>query len=162
VQSPPPSTRSASTVAATATPDVSIFNIKIPDLSQPAPEAQVQIVRSLYPTFRAFINVSQPYVPDFWDSSLNAIDPAPEPAMPKLLVVAGATTHHGGGPSHNLLLDNQEPIQEEAAPQPTTAAAAPGSTSGGLFYDLAEDLGFLTQVPAPKPVNKTPFWKLFG
>ncbi|RXW20889.1 hypothetical protein EST38_g4968 [Candolleomyces aberdarensis] len=144
VQSPPASTRPASTAAATtAPPDVNIFNIHIPDLSQPAPEGQVQV----------------PYVPDFWDSSLNAIDPAPENAAPKLLVVAGATTHHGGGPSHNLLLDNQEPILEEPTPKP---AAAPASTSGGLFYDLAEDLGFLTHVPAPKPVNKTPFWQLFG
>ncbi|KDR81651.1 hypothetical protein GALMADRAFT_239727 [Galerina marginata CBS 339.88] len=64
-----------------------VFDVKIPNLSQPAVQEAVQV----------------PYLPDFWQSSAPSIDPVSEEPQPKLLVVAGVDTHHGGGPSHNLL-----------------------------------------------------------
>lgn len=105
------------------------------------------------------IDVQQPYVPDFWDSAHQPIEPKSEGSAPQLLVVAGATTHHGGGPVHNALPEAQEDVSKASSSAPTQSSAPSGP--GGLFYDMAEDLGLLTKLPEPRP-SRTPFWRLFG
>ena len=76
----------------------------------------------------------------------------PEEKLPKLLVVAGADTHHGGGPSHNLV---DESVDISSAP-PASTSSPKSSVQGGLWDDVAEDLG----IPPPKEL-KNVFGGLF-
>ncbi|EEB96230.1 hypothetical protein MPER_04668, partial [Moniliophthora perniciosa FA553] len=70
----------------------------------------------------------------------------------KLVVVAGVETHQGGGPSHNLL---DTTISEAAPSAEATPSIKPGK--GGLFDDMAEDLG----LPHVKDMKKS-LWKVFS
>ncbi|KAH9484211.1 hypothetical protein JR316_0003691 [Psilocybe cubensis] len=117
-----------------------IFNIQIPDLSQPPPPAPIQI----------------PFLPDFWNSSHYAApveETVKEEILPKLLIVAGAETHPNGGPSHNLLDLNVDDVAPKVDASPNVTES---KRSDGLLDDIAEDLGF----PPVKDI-KAGLWKLF-
>ncbi|KAI0054133.1 hypothetical protein FA95DRAFT_1551941 [Auriscalpium vulgare] len=130
----PAQTREASTAAVPQAPppqappavfSKQTLDIKLPDLSAPPPEQEVQI----------------PFTPDFWESSRvkKVLAPEPvEPITPKLIVVGGESTYPGGSPSHNLL-----PAVEHLG-----AESAPSASSGptGLWGDIAEDIGLPTKV----------------
>ena len=96
----------------------------------------------------------QPYVPDFWDSSIHGKAETPRSdseSLPKLLVVAGPDTHHAGGPSHNLLVEN---VHESLSgfPEDVDVASPSGHLGqGGLWDDVAEDLG----IPPPQQLKST-------
>ena len=93
----------------------------------------------------------QPFVPDFWDSSIHveAATPQPEESLPKLLVVAGPETHHVGGLSHNLLVENESPY---GIPEDVDVASPSNNLGqGGLWDDVAEDLG----IPTPQQLKST-------
>ncbi|KAF8636541.1 hypothetical protein AX17_003353 [Amanita inopinata Kibby_2008] len=108
--------------------DRTMWNITLPDLTQPDPLEPVQI----------------PYVPDFWQSSTQLKKaPEEEEPSPKLLVVADASAHHAGGPTHNLVEDTV--LVETVQPW---AENVKGSQSGGLLSDIADDLGLgpLTEI----------------
>jgi hypothetical protein len=77
-----------------------------------------------------------------------------DPPLPKLVLVAGADTHHGGGPSYNLhdihghstyLTDSH------IVPHPTPAAP----TTGGVFHDVAQDIGLSDVNEVGKAWKKT-------
>ena len=93
----------------------------------------------------------QPFVPDFWDSSIHAkaTTPQPEESLPKLLVVAGPDTHHAGGPSHNLLVEHEpsSDIPEDV----DVASPSKHLGQGSLWDDVAEDLG----IPPPQQLKST-------
>ncbi|ESK94562.1 nuclear protein hcc-1 [Moniliophthora roreri MCA 2997] len=115
------------------------FHIIIPDATYHEPEPAVQI----------------PYVPDLWTSSTKAEEPEAvkgEEQLPKLLVIAGVETHQGGGPSHNLL---DTTISEAAPSEEAMPSNKPGQ--GGLFDDMAEDLG----LPHVEEMKKS-LWKLLS
>ncbi|KZT09489.1 uncharacterized protein LAESUDRAFT_712029 [Laetiporus sulphureus 93-53] len=95
------------------------MDVKLPDLSQPAPEPPIQI----------------PFLPDMWDSSRIKAESAPkEPTVdmsaPKMVAVAGSATHIGGGPTYSL--SNAESEQE--TPKPSVNAGP-----SGIWGDIAED-----------------------
>ncbi|PPQ86890.1 hypothetical protein CVT25_012609 [Psilocybe cyanescens] len=116
-----------------------IFNVQIPDLSQPPLPTPIQI----------------PFLPDYWNSSKYTapIEAVKEETLPKLLIVAGAETHPGGGPSHNLLDLNDVESTEKADNSEKTPES---KRSDGIFDDIAEDLG----LPPVKDI-KASLWKLF-
>jgi hypothetical protein len=99
----------------------------------------------------------QPYVPDFWDSSVPVDNLRVEESLPKLLVVAGADTHPGGGPSHNLLDANlhHETVSSDVNNNITAAESATGQ--GKVWDDIAEDVG----LPYWRDI-KAGFWKTFS
>lgn len=83
-------------------------------------------------------------MPDFWDSKPAKTVQAVDPPLPKLLIVAGADTHHGGGPLHNLHDEHSHATyltDSHIVPLPTTTSP---HTTGGLFHDIAEDIGIPT------------------
>lgn len=88
---------------------------------------------------------SQPFVPDFWDSSKVKAKEQPEPVEsndPKVIAVAGAATHIRGGPSHNLYHE----------PESTSTDSSPEVSlfkTEGFLYDLFTDSGLPTTVKAP-------------
>lgn len=119
-----------------------------------------QCLETILHTFRSPIldsapdlPVMQPYVPDFWASSIPTAPPVTEEPLPKLLVVAGADTHPGGGPSHNLHDENASSVTEAV----DTSVPKPKPGQGGLWDDVAEDIG----IPYPKDLRKA-FWKAFS
>ncbi|KAG6898382.1 hypothetical protein C0992_009057 [Termitomyces sp. T32_za158] len=114
------------------------LNVVLPDLWQPIPETPVQI----------------PYVPDFWDSSVQPPRPAPDDPLPKLNVVAGADSHISVGPSHNLLDENAPVLASPQTPVPTPTPTQ--RDDGGLLGDITDDLG----LPRPKEL-KTALWRIF-
>ncbi|KAG6900857.1 hypothetical protein C0993_009975 [Termitomyces sp. T159_Od127] len=114
------------------------LNVALPDLWQPVPEPPVQI----------------PYVPDFWDSSVQPPLPAAEEPLPKLNVVAGADTPVSVGPSHNLLDENAPVLASPQTPVSPTPTPAPDA---GILGDITDDLG----LPRPQEM-KTAFWRLFS
>ncbi|KAF5381085.1 hypothetical protein D9615_003991 [Tricholomella constricta] len=118
---PPASQRTCATTEA-------FMNINMPNLWKPVPEFPIQI----------------PYVPDFWDSSVTAVCPEAEEALPKLLVVAGADTHLSGGPSHKLV-DENAAVDTDT----TSASATQNSKEGGIWDDIADDIG----IPRPKTLK---------
>ncbi|KAG6907353.1 hypothetical protein DXG01_009237 [Tephrocybe rancida] len=143
----PPTIRQISTPAGVApgippisepapVPAPEFLNVILPDLWQPVPETPIQV----------------PYVPDFWDSSMQATAPAPEEPLPKLLVVAGVDTHLSGGPSHNLLDENAA----DTLASPTAPAAPKQTTDDGIWGDMTDDLG----LPRPKEL-KSAFLSIF-
>ena len=88
---------------------------------------------------------SQPFVPDFWDSSKVKAEEQPEPAEsndPKIIVVAGATTHIRGGPSHNLYHE-PESTSSDISPEASLFKAE------GFLYDLFTESGLPTTVKVP-------------
>jgi hypothetical protein len=88
---------------------------------------------------------SQPFVPDFWDSSKVKSKWEQEPAQsntPKVLVVAGAATHLGGGPSHNLYFE-----PESTASDDTREVSL--FKKEGFWYDVFTDSGLPTAVKVP-------------
>ncbi|KAF8559792.1 hypothetical protein OG21DRAFT_490356 [Imleria badia] len=103
-----------------AKPD--FLSIKLPDLSQPPPNAPVQV----------------PYVPDFWNSARPKADPPLEPELPKVHVVSGSVTHYDGGPTYNL-----EKPQESGSLSTTVQADDPPATSKevGFWAEFWESLG---------------------
>lgn len=80
--------------------------------------------------------MTQPYLPDFWESS-SPKKVLEEQPLPKLLVVGDASAHHGGGTAHNLPEETirSEPVSEGAKAEPYL----PGT--GGVFSDIAGDFG---------------------
>lgn len=88
---------------------------------------------------------SQPFVPDFWDSSKfkpKEQQEHTESHDPKVLVVAGAATHLGGGPSHNLYSE----------PESTASDSTPEVSlfkKEGFWYDVFSDSGLPTTVKVP-------------
>ncbi|EMD38366.1 hypothetical protein CERSUDRAFT_113530 [Gelatoporia subvermispora B] len=94
------------------------LEVKLPDLSKPAPQHQVQI----------------PFLPDLWDSSRVKAESAPQvvesETIPKMIAVAGAATHPGGGPSHKVYV-----------PSESTAPEAQESTQGSRPLDSEETRG---------------------
>ncbi|KAF9052840.1 hypothetical protein BJ165DRAFT_1443443 [Panaeolus papilionaceus] len=109
------------------------FSVKIPDTNFAPPEPVAQV----------------PYVPDFWGSSIPKPESGTEEAIPQILVVAGSETHPSGGPAHNHRDVTAHLEQESESSAPTT--------SGGLFDDMADDIG----LPRPGQV-KASFWKIFS
>jgi hypothetical protein len=71
-------------------------------------------------------------------------------------VVAGAGTHHGGGPSHNLLDISSGP-EYNSLGSVSTDASSSHPEEGGLWDDMADDVG----LPPTKDVKKA-IWKLFS
>ncbi|KAK7446387.1 hypothetical protein VKT23_004239 [Stygiomarasmius scandens] len=117
-------------------PSANHLNIVLPDLAQEPEEPPVQI----------------PSVPDNWDSSQRIQESVlEEQSLPKIVVVAGADTHPGGGPSHNLLDETLAVSQSETVE--TSAKTSVPLGRGGLFDDMAEDLG----IPHPKEMKKSIF-----
>ncbi|KAH7910181.1 hypothetical protein BJ138DRAFT_139797 [Hygrophoropsis aurantiaca] len=96
--------------------------IKLPDLSQPEPEAPTPI----------------PSLADSWDSAQRkpTAQHASE-AQPKIHVVSGSATHHGGGPTHGL--ENGHEAAAHADADALTTLTASGSA--GLLRGLGDDLG---------------------
>ncbi|KAH6918528.1 hypothetical protein BKA70DRAFT_1247450 [Coprinopsis sp. MPI-PUGE-AT-0042] len=152
----PTPSRQASTAAAAAaerpapTPPsaeaTGFMNIQLPSAAYPEPEQEAQV----------------PYVPFHLGTREDATSQVETPGfVPKVLVVAGATTHPGGGPAlaSEQATDPTPFIAEE--PSQSASAEETGSTNGGLFFDVAQDLGLLKFVPKDGPA-RTPFWKLFG
>ncbi|KAF9265415.1 hypothetical protein L218DRAFT_898061 [Marasmius fiardii PR-910] len=121
------------------------FHVIIPDASYEEPETPVQI----------------PYVPDFWSSSSKSapVEEAVhgEEVLPKMLVVAGAETHAAASPSHNLFDATETDSLPEEVPSSQRSAPSPRTGKGGLFDDMAEDLG----LPYPNQIKKS-FWKFFS
>ncbi|OCH94943.1 hypothetical protein OBBRIDRAFT_788681 [Obba rivulosa] len=87
------------------------LEVKLPDLSTPAPQPQVQI----------------PFLPDFWDSSRVKAESAPQApetsTNPKMIAVAGDSTHPGGGPLHNVY------VPSNSGSPPDGQGSAPPSRS---------------------------------
>ena len=79
--------------------------------------------------------MTQPYLPDFWESSTPKKVVEEQP-LPKLLVVGDASAHHVGGPTHNL---PEETIRTEVSEGAKAEPSLPGT--GGIFSDIAGDLG---------------------
>ena len=80
--------------------------------------------------------MTQPYLPDFWESSTPKKVLEEQP-LPKLLVVGDVSARHGGGPTHNL---PEETIRSEPVSEGTTAEPYhPGM--GGIVSDIAGDFG---------------------
>ncbi|EAU88487.2 hypothetical protein CC1G_04193 [Coprinopsis cinerea okayama7 len=156
-QAPSPSNSRQASTAATAAPTASsnessataaaeFMNIKIPDF-HPEPERGAPV----------------PFLPDYIGTGVPT-GPG-ENFVPKLVVVAGANTHIGGGPAHaSVDATDPAPLSQVAggAESQTQKPAAASTTEGGLFFDIAQDLGLLNQVPAPKPRPQTSFWQWFG
>ncbi|XP_006458085.1 hypothetical protein AGABI2DRAFT_183173 [Agaricus bisporus var. bisporus H97] len=119
-----------------------LFNVAIPDLSQPDPEPPIEV----------------PYVPDFWDSTTPEEKFAsPEKVLPKIVVVGGLSTHPASGPLHNLdAVSEDETIDADATP-PADKQSGSASAEPGLLEDITEDLG----IPPPKELKQS-LWKLFS
>jgi hypothetical protein len=115
-------------------------NISLPDLSQPIPESPTPI----------------PFAPDHYNSineptPYEAVGATPiEPVIPQVLVVAGAATHHGGGPSHSLHDGNESSDRHEHAQRSEVASESKPTTPGGIWRDLADDIGLPTELRARK------------
>lgn len=69
-----------------------------------------------------------------------------------MLVVAGAATHHGGGPSHGLHDGNESSDRHEHAQgfEAASESKSKPTTSGGIWRDLADDIGLPTELRAGK------------
>ena len=98
---------------------------------------------------------SQPFGPDFWDSSRKAAPNSPsEPILPKLVVVGAEGGDLAVGPTHNLL-------DMQTLGTPTDRPGAPSShaksTTGGLWQDLVSDVGAPTKFNLPKGTAEPKF-----
>lgn len=122
-----------------------VLDIHLPDLNQPVPETPVQIVCSFITHCQIEIaNGSfQPFVPDFWESSKEAVTTAQEaaPSTPKLILTAGSSTHHGGGPSLNAY---------DFTAESTESSSSRSDGSGGIVSDVLDDLGLAGLQLSPK------------
>ena len=88
---------------------------------------------------------SQPFVPDFWDSSKVKAKWQPEPTEssgPKVLAVAGAATHLGGGLSHNLYHDSGSTSFDSSREVSLFKRE-------GFWHDVFSDSGLPTAVKVP-------------
>jgi len=87
---------------------------------------------------------SQPFVPDFWDSSKVKSKGQQEPieSHPKVLTVAGASTHLGGGPSHNLYFETESTFSD-------STREVSLFKKEGFWYDVFSDSGLPTTVKVP-------------
>ncbi|TFK29978.1 hypothetical protein FA15DRAFT_663296 [Coprinopsis marcescibilis] len=125
-----------------------LLKISLPDASYPEPQLEAQV----------------PYVPDFWDSKKRPMAPAPAPEarLPRVVAVAGAVTHLAGGPAHAFDLSIEPTTSATQPGSPSYSAAESNSTNqGGIFFDIAQDLGFLKQLPKAKTAPKS-FWQRFS
>lgn len=163
----PPSSKKTSQAASpgiplAAQPDSTsnFLAIKLPDLSQPSPNAPVQVVSFIRFIFAsiisliAFLSVKfdislQPYVPDFWNSAQLKVATPVEPELPKLHVVSGSATRYDGGPTYNL-----EKHQEDDSTSPTAQADdLPASKEVGFWADVCESLGLPRSFSAPRTLS---------
>ncbi|KAL5532731.1 hypothetical protein ACEPAF_4505 [Sanghuangporus sanghuang] len=117
------------------------FDIKLPDVSQEAPEPPVLV----------------PFVPDFWDSSAKKAEEelasvsTDSSTTPKILVVAGVSTHPAGGPTYAM-----SPASD-TLPSTELPTYAPPRKYDGVVGDVLDDLGIPHNVlsAAPSPATES-------
>lgn len=89
--------------------------------------------------------LSQPFVPDFWDSSKVKASEQQEPTEsrgPKVLAVAGAATHLSGGPLHNLHFETESTSSD-------SSREVSLFKKEGFWHDVFSDSGLPTTVKVP-------------
>lgn len=141
-----------------ASPSPLTLNVKLPDLSAEPELPGPQIVSTIFAHEDFFMNATQPFLPDFWDSSrvrgTDAIshEAGKEAPMRQMVMVGGSSVQHAEGLAYDLPKDSQ-PDDNHA--EPTTATQV---KKEGLWADIHADIGLPPTFGVQLPFSKTKRW----